>query len=143
MSDELATCPSGGMCALHEHDINIHELVTKDSCKEKHKLSLWAFGVLFALMSLFLALSGIALANSTSSAEKVGDVQVRMTEQLADSDKALEIHLAQQAEANKALLTTLDMMNVSIKANTEAIKAQGQQMNAQNVILEKLLERTK
>ncbi len=70
------------------------DMVTKEMCKEKHKWSILAFGVIFALMSLFLTLSGVALANSNFASSRLGEVQVELTSQIGDSDKALGVHLA-------------------------------------------------
>jgi nitrogen fixation/metabolism regulation signal transduction histidine kinase len=131
---------SGQSCALHEHDIQVDTLVTKETCKEKHKWNVWAFSVLFGLMSLFLALSGVALANSSSASGKIGDMQVEVTEKIANSDKAFEVHLARQEESTKALLATLESMKTSIDANTAQLNAQSQQIQTQNRILEKMLE---
>ena len=119
---------------------NEHDFATKDMCREKPKWNIWAFGVIFALMSLFLALSGVALANSSFASSRLGEVQVKLTSQIGESDKTLGVHLARQEESNKALLTTLASMKKSIEANTETLQAQSQQLALQNQLLTKLVE---
>jgi nitrogen fixation/metabolism regulation signal transduction histidine kinase len=142
MTEMAATCPVEGTreCALREHNIQADNLVTKEACIEKHKVNVWAFSILFGLMSLFLALSGVALANASSASGKIGEVQVEITEKIANSDKSFEVHLARQEESTKALLSTLDAMKKSIDANTAQLNAQSEQIRTQNTILEKMLE---
>ena len=140
MNELTQVCPQGDeRCALLDHDTQIDLLMDKEACREKHKWSTWAFGVLFALMSLFLALSGVALASSNAMNSRVGDIQLEMTSQLADSDKTLEVYMARQEEANKALMATLESMRNAIDTNTETLKNQSEQIILQNQILQKLL----
>lgn len=143
MSKNEQLCPNAqnGTCALHHHDIDPDELMTKPDCREKHKWNVWAFGVVFALMSLFLALSGIALANTSANNSKLGDIKADVVERVGQSDQNLAVHLARQEEANKALMSTLTAMNQSINANTEMLKKQNEQISAQSIILQQLSEK--
>ena len=120
-------------CPLADHDIVVENLVSKEICSEKHRWNLWAFGILFALMSLFLAISGISLAYANSATSDVGKAMIKSGE----VQSSLNVHVATQIEHDKAVVETLKEIRVDLAKQNANIQAQREE---QLVILEKLLQ---
>ena len=86
------------------------EYVSKKSFEERSHLNRWLAGLLFGLMSVFLAMTVYAL-DASRRAEKESDDVLRLVER----------HIAAETEADKALKERLEQIQSDVRETRDLV----------------------
>ena len=90
--------------------VKTEEFVTMKTCTERYHLGRWIFGLLFALMAVFLTMTVYALDSSR-----------RVKEEMDHVHRLVERHVATSTEANKGLRDRLELIKTDVRETREML----------------------
>lgn len=107
---------------MSEHSCPLSELpnisfVTKEQCEVKHQSTKWMFGVLIALIAVFLGLVVLAATISYQASVTASNAVEAVQDAYSNAEEVrtdLQVHKATQIEHEKAILKALEAIRLEL-----------------------------